>query len=299
MASPGIGQKLRVHLLVLPRPFALPVALSSIALGGLLSGVGGGNLALALLTGIFLLAFAHSTNSWLDWLIGFDRGPKDERSRKKLYTGAQNVIAEGKVSFLEVAFSAQGWLMLALVGAVALNFRATPWVWLPFFGIIGCAYAYSFAKKAWCPELPLGLGFGPLAVVLGATASPDPDLWRAFLAGIPLGIMFGGAAELVDQWLDAEVNIDKGLRSLGVIAWVYNVLPELLTLEVVAAYVALGVVVVVGILSPWSFLSVLAVPLLAYTIARVTTQTGQAIRAGLLGVFLVGALITLGQAIGG
>lgn len=296
----SLGQRLKLHLLVLPRPFALPVVIVSITLGGLLAGSPLGNLVLALTVGTLLMFYSHVANSWLDWSwTGFDQGPIGQRSKPKPYTSGQNVIETYGMSVREVAAGAFFWLALSGLFAFFLSQRAGPSIWLPWALVVPLTFAYSQAKKFYVPELPLCLGFSTFSVWIGMAAAGQIDFVRGALASIPLFLIWA-SAELVDQYLDAEVNIGKGLRSLGVIAWGWNALPDILALEIILAYLALWVLVWGNVLSPWAALfSVAAGPFLVFTVAQVTTHTARAIKVGLLGIFLFGALITLGQGIGG
>lgn len=100
----------------------------------------------------------------------------------------------------------------------AASSAPTLWVWLPWGLAALCAPLYSWGKSHYLCELFLGLGFGPLAALLGGAAGGDLS-WIPFLAGIPLGLAWGYLAETVDQYLDADVNVAKGLRNLGSLAW--------------------------------------------------------------------------------
>ena len=211
--------KVSAYLWTLPRWFALPGVVASVALGGVLTGQSPGIIALACLAGALLMAYAHAYNSWADWRSGLDQGSESERSHEKPYTGGQNIIAQGLVNVQEVFAVSLGYLLLSAVATVYLATYTTPWVWLPWGLVAACAPLYSWGKFTYTCELVLGLGFGPFAVMFGAAVGPGPEMARAFLAGIPFGIVFGYQAELVDQFLDADVNVPKGLRNLGALCW--------------------------------------------------------------------------------
>ncbi|GAI37162.1 unnamed protein product, partial [marine sediment metagenome] len=51
--------------------------------------------------------------------------------------------------------------------------------------------------------------------MLGMASQPEPDFLLAFLAGIPILILFGYGAETMDQYTDASVNWMRGLRNFG------------------------------------------------------------------------------------
>jgi 1,4-dihydroxy-2-naphthoate octaprenyltransferase len=203
----------------LPRWFALPVAVLSVLLGGILFHAEALPLALAVLSSCFMMAFAHTWNSFHDWITGFDQGSEAERSHEKPYTGGQNLIGKGIVSLRETFMVAMVYLLVSAALIAPISLLTTSWVWLPWGLAALCAPLYSWGKLSYLCELFLGLGFGPLAVMLGAAASRDFDFLRAFLAGVTFGLAFGYAAEVVDQYLDADVNLAKGLRNLGALAY--------------------------------------------------------------------------------
>ena len=212
-------QRIWAYSFILPRWFGLPGAVASVALGGVLAGQPPGLIALACLAGALMMAYSHSWNSFHDWVSGLDQGAETERSHAKPYTSGQNIIAQGVVGLWEVFAVTLAYLLLSALATVFLATWTTPWVWLPWCLVAACAPLYSWGKFTYSCELVLGLGFGPFAVMFGAAVAPGPEMLRAFLAGIPFGLVFGFMAELVDQYLDADVNVPKGLRNLGALCW--------------------------------------------------------------------------------
>lgn len=292
--------KLYVHLVVLPRWFGLPVAVPAVVLGGLIAGASAFDLFLAVMAGVLLMAYAHSWNSFHDYTItGFDKGLEEERSVAKAYTRGQSLIAAGVVSEREVFLNALGWLLLSLVPVVLLSLWATPWVWLPWGLTVVCSPWYSEAKKRFHPEVPLGLGFGPFAAMLGAATVVDPPLWTAFIAGLPIAMVFGVVAETADQHEDWVVNWEKGLRNMGAIAGATKLdLAAFLGHLVLAAYVVQGAIVLAGVLVPLTFLSLLPLPLFWYCMLLLEARHKVGILLGLSFVFLFSILLTVGQGIG-
>ena len=247
--------KVSAYLWTLPRWFALPSAVAAIVLGSVISGQSPLVTVIASLAGAMMVAYAHTWNSFQDWVSGFDQGTVSERSHEKPYTGGQNLIARGVVGVWEVCSIAIAYLVLSALFTAFLAAATTPWVWLPWGLIACCAPLYSWGKRTYTCELVLGLGFGPLAVMFGAATHPGPLLLQAFLAGIPLGLTFGYAAEVVDQYIDADANVPKGLRNIGAMCWkkgwgLYGALFIIIILTGVA-HVALARV---GILSAYSLI---------------------------------------------
>lgn len=256
-ADLGLAKRLHVHLVVLPRWFALPMAVLTVILGASLGHAGAVDILLATLAVAGIMAWAHGMNTYLDYVwTGLDRGEVGERSRPKWYTSGQQPIAAGVLKSHEVLLSASLWLLLSALFAALLSARGHPWVWLPWTVASLCTFGYSWGKLHYSCEFFLALGFGPMATLLGMTASPDPDLIKGLLAGIPFGILFGFAAETVDQYVDAEVNWPKGLRNIGALTWKrQKPLSEPITLFIMLALAVHVLLAVLGTLSDWTLLA--------------------------------------------
>lgn len=293
--------KIGAHLFTLPRWFALPAAACAVALGCILGGVPGWLIAVAIVCGAFLMAGAHSFNSFLDkeW-THFDEGLVGERSKEKVYTEGQNVIMAGLVSSREVLINALSWYVLSAGVAVVISIYGSPWVWLPWTLTALCTFFYSWGKMHYLCETALGLGFGSFAVMLGICGSPKPDLLIAFLAGLPFLVLWGFMAEFVDQATDAEPNWGKGLRNLGSLAWKNNVSVPLFTGFLLAmAYLVQIALIAGGTLVPMTALSLVAFPLLAYGLLIMGNDFNKkGIVILLLAIFVHMIAFTVGQAVG-
>ena len=194
-----------VHLWELPRWFAAPAVVAAVVMGNLIGGELSWLLVIAVVCGLLVMAWGHAMNTYLDYYwTGLDKGSVGLRSRPKEYTKGQQPIAAGILSGREVLANALVWLCLSAVMAAIISWKATAWVWLPW--VLGSlsTFWYSWGKLHYCCELALGLGFGPFACMLGAATASSPDLGLAFLAGLPFAIVWGYAAETMDQWIDAE-----------------------------------------------------------------------------------------------
>lgn len=294
-------QKLMGHIVTLPRWFGLPAAVCAVVLGGLIAGASAWYLFLAVMAGVFLMAYAHSWNSFHDWAItGLDKGSPTERSKKKVYTSGQSLFALGILNQWEGLANSLGWLVLSLGFAIPLSLMTTMWVWLPFGLVVLCAPAYSWGKLHYSCELILGLGFGSFAAMIGACAVANPPLWVAFLAGMPFTLLWGYFAETYDQWDDADVNWDKGLRNLG--AWVWKSglsISHFLGWLLALAYLAQVFLIVNDILAPMTAISALAIPVFAYSLAILQAEQKKGVLLLLLAIFLQMVLLTVGQGIGG
>jgi 1,4-dihydroxy-2-naphthoate octaprenyltransferase len=251
-----------------------------VALGGVLTGQSPGVIALACLAGALIMAYAHTYNSWADWVSGLDQGSEAERSHPKPYTSGQNLIAQGLITVKESFWVSLAYLFLSALATAFLASWTTPWVWLPWALVATCAPLYSWGKFHYACETVLALGFGPFAVMFGAAVGPGPEMLYAFLAGIPFGLVFGFMAELVDQYLDADVNVPKGLRNLGALYWRkgWSLGGPLFVMALATIGVHLALTGA-QVLSHWTFL---ALPFLAF-IAALAPFYEKKQKAGIMG----------------
>lgn len=292
------------HLVVLPRWFGAPPAMAAVALGCILAddidGVAVWLMVVAVLAGLFLMAWAHSMNTFLDYCwTKLDQGVEDERSKPKSYTAGQQVIAAGAMKPWQVFLNALTWLIISAGLTVIVHINGSAWIWLGWVLVALCTFWYSWGKLHYQCELALGMGFGSFAVMFGMATSEDPDMWIAFLAGIPFVIIWGYAAEVIDQAYDASANWERGLRNLGAWAWANGVSVVQLTAWITAmGYVAQLAMIMLDALAPESMLSLGAMPLIAYGIVISGDKFNRTGVLMLLGaVFVHNILLVVGQAI--
>lgn len=294
-------EKIKAHLITLPRWFAAPAAICAVILGGAISGGSVFPIILATITGLLLMAAAHSSNTWLDFYwTRFDIGTEEERSRPKEYTVGQQPIAAGILSGKEVLGNILFWLVLSAIPASILSVMVSPWIWL-FWGLtIACSPFYSWGKLHYLCELALGLGFGPIACCLGASASPNPNFLVAFLAGIPFLILWGFGAETIDQWTDAEPNWPRGLRNMGALLWKNNVSVSMFFAWLLSiTFFSQLFLIAGGILAPLTALSLISFIPFSFCLLYLEKELKTGVLWGLLGIFLQMILLTLGQILGG
>ena len=288
-------KNLVIYFWHLPRWFGLPVSTCAVVLGGLVSGATASQLAIAAGIGALLMAYAHTFNTFNDYVLtGFDKG--DVRSRQKPYTSGQSLIALGLIRPGRVFWTGVLYLVLALGLVFALGENQIKWI--PVLLTIPMTFAYSYGKKFYTCELVLALGFGPFAAMLGSAFSDHPDMWNSFLVGLPIGIIFGFGAEVYDQYFDADQNWDKGLRNIGALTWFYKLdVTGVVETFVILAYVVQVGLVYAGYLSSWTLLTILALP--AILALRLVPRWGSlGILVGLFGVFAYCVLMVGGQAVG-
>lgn len=295
-------EKLKAHLLTLPRWFATPFFGSAILIGAVLAG--GLNLYawLGFIAGLLVMAGGHSFNSLLDYAwTGLDKGEVEDRSAEKDYTGGQNLIEKGVVSVREVASNAVTWYLLSAI-PIAFIVGAMGWPIIPVW-VMGMlvTFWYSKAKFNWTHEVALGMGVGPLAVLLGMFAStPNPDWVLGIVVSAPFAMLLSFAGLALDEWPDAEANLKKGVKSVAYKVWEYGVdLGTYLMWWIVTIYVYQVFLIAIGTLSPMTGLSFIVFPFLA-----VCTVFLKANFRKVAGIYVVIAafypiLLLVGQIIGG
>ena len=286
--------------LELGRFFALPVAVCAVLLGIALGGNWSWLSAMVALGAIFQMAFAHSFNTLLDYSwTGFDKGTEEERSRGKVYTKGQQAIAAGIMSPREVLVNGLVYLAISAVFIGIVAWQVSPVIWVIWGVMTLMTFGYSWGKLHWSCEFFLGLGFGPLAVMLGMASQPNPDFLLAFLAGIPVLILFGYGAETMDQYTDAEPNWPRGLRNLGALVWKNNVSISMFIVWLLSAtFLSQLFLIAGGVLHPLTALSLIAfIPFsMCLLFLEVKPKTG--IIWGLGGIYLYVLLLVLGEALG-
>jgi len=286
--------------LELGRFFALPVAVCAVLLGIALGGNWSWLSAMVALGAIFQMAFAHSFNTLLDYSwTGFDKGTEEERSRGKVYTKGQQAIAAGIMSPKGVLVNGLVYLAISAIFIGIVAWKVSPVIWAVWAVMALMTFGYSWGKLHWSCEFFLGIGFGPLAVMLGMASQPNPDFLLAFLAGIPVLILFGYGAETMDQYTDAEPNWPRGLRNLGALVWKNKVsITTFIVWLLCATFLSQLFLIAAGVLHPLTALSLIAfIPFsMCLLFLEVKPKTG--IIWGLGGIYLYVLLLVLGEALG-
>lgn len=267
--------KLRLHLWTMPRWFGAPAALCAIWLGCILTGAAGWLMVLAMLSSVTVMAWGHSANTLLDFLTGIDR-IDGTTSRPKSYTAGNQVIVTGQLSPREVLLNALGWLAVSFALVLVIATQTSWWILLPWGLSALVTFFYSAGKLCGGCETALGLGFGPLAVMMGSAASTGftfSDFGPAFMAGLCYGWVFGFGAEFIDQYYDADQNWESGLRNMGALAWKAGVHPATFTSVLVAmAYIIQIALVIGGYLVPETLWTLAAMPAFLYCSLAMATS---------------------------
>ena len=293
--------KWKIHLVQLPRPFAIPAIVLAVLLGGIISGAAALPLGLACLAAALLTASGHTFNTYLDheW-TKLDKGEAAERSRSKVYTAGQQPIASGIMSPREVLTNALVTLGLSAIPAYFVGAMVGPWIWIVWGIGASITFWYSWSKLHWHPELVIGFFFATLPVWAGMAASGTVDLWRGFVIGLPLFLFWGLAAEPVDQWMDWEPNWPKGGRSLGMLIGRLNVpIRWIISFAVIMAFVVQAALVGLAWLAPLSLLSLIAIVPLMVGCIWIDYDKKKGLIWALSGAYVFTALLVVGQWIGG
>ena len=257
--------RIRIHLWTLPRPFAIPFFGCSLLMGVVLAG---GNLStfypwVGLMAGLLIMAGGHSFNSYLDYeWTGVDKGEVGQRSAEKSYTGGQSLIACGLITSREVLYNALGWYAIALIPIIYLSVKVSPvLLLLAFFGML-VTFWYSKAKFNYTHELALGVGVGPIPVLIGMfSVCGNPPWVDGLIASVPIAIILSFAGLALDEYPDAEANLKKGVRSIAYKVWEYNVdLSNYLAWWIGAMYVYQVFLINVDILCPLTGITFFLLP---------------------------------------
>jgi len=292
--------KIMTHI-GLGRFFALPVVVCSVLLGVALGGHWSWLSAMVCLGAIFLMGYAHSFNTLLDYSwTGLDKGTEEERSQGKVYTHGQQAIAAGILSPREVVMNGLVYLLLSAIFTAVVAWMVSPAIWVFWALSALCTFWYSWGKLHYQCEIALGTGFGPLAVMLGMASQPNPDFLTAFLAGIPILILFGYGAETMDQYSDAEPNWPRGLRNFGALVWKNGVsITTFLAWLLAITFLSQLFLIAAGILHPLTALTLITFLPFSMCLLFIESNPKAGIIWGLGGIYLYVALLVVGQVVGG
>ncbi len=284
----------------LGRFFALPVAASAVLLGVALGGHWSWLSAMVCLGAIFQMAYAHSFNTLLDFSwTKFDKGTEEERSKGKVYTHGQQAIAAGIMTPKGVLINGLVYLAISAIFIGIVAWKVSPMIWAVWGVTALCTFGYSWGKLHWSCEFFLGIGFGPLAVMLGMASQPDPDFLLAFLAGIPILILFGYGAETLDQHTDASVNWPRGLRNFGALVWKNNVsITTFIVWLLCATFLSQLFLIAAGVLHPLTALTLITLMPFSFCLLYLEMKPKVGIIWGLGGIYLYGLLLLLGEVFG-
>lgn len=293
--------KIQTHL-ALGRFFAAPIVILAVILGAILAGAPVLLTMLAVVAGLLAMAAGHYYNSWADHRWGLDRGTP--RSVEKWYTWGSSVIALGKATPKEILIYALAQYAIFTGICAAIGILANTW-WVIFPWAIGLTAGFLYApgfmpglKYKGFPEY-VGFAFGVGGVALGYVCSGGMNLPLVLLVGI--GVSLPWATDwIIDQYVDAESDIKKGVRNIAHVAyetgfpiWAWCLFGWTIS------YICLLGLITIGYLSPWVFLAMLAVPLFGLAAVWMPKDLTKAVQYGLVATFAYMLLVVIGQGIGG
>jgi 1,4-dihydroxy-2-naphthoate octaprenyltransferase len=217
-------QKFKTYVIQAPRWFAAPFFAASLITGSQLAGGININAWIALIAALLIMGGSHVLNSWGDWITGLDKGEVEDRSAEKVYTGGSNLIAKGKLSLRETFILGMVYYLLALIPVIYLAIKSS-WVIIPV-AIVGMCITFWYSlisKFSYTHELALGVGVGPVPMLLGMLAvNPHPNYVAGLLVSLPFAIVLSFAGLALDEWEDAEPNLKKGVKSLAFEVWKHS-----------------------------------------------------------------------------
>lgn len=293
--------KIKAHLLTLPRWFAAPFFGGSLLMGVALAGDFCANAWIALVGGLLLMAGGHSWNTVLDWVSGLDKPDETGlRSIEKGYTAGQSVIATGLLRLREVVLNAIGWYALALIPIIYLALNVS-WIILPL-AIAGMliTFWYAWGKFNWTHETALAVGVGPVAVLIGMfSVNPDPPWIAGLLISVPVAVILCYLGLAFDEWPDAEANLKKGVKSLAYKVWEYGVSLEWYVMSWFLFVLVYQVLLInIGILAPMTAISFLTFPGIIATLVFLKADFKKAGKVLVLVAALFPILLLVGQIVG-
>lgn len=257
-------QKLIIHLVTLPRWFALPFFGVTALIGSTLAGgsLGEFNTWLSFIVVALLMASAHAANSFWDYHAGLDIA--EEGSVGKGYTAGCRPIPDGLVTPKEVILNSIGYAIAGLIVCSILASRITPWVFVPAVLALAVPYFYTKGKFSIYHETVMSIGI-VLAVVMGMFAvNTSPEWWKGIIITLPIAMFFGLGGLPLDEYPDAAANIKRGAKSISFKIWEYKVdLITYLFVWFVAIYIFQVFLIATSFLKPLTMLTFILFPILS------------------------------------
>jgi len=232
-------------------------------IGAVLAGGIDANAWIGLVAVLLVMAGGHSFNTILDYSwTGLDKGEVEDRSAEKDYTGGQSVIAGGILTEKEVYVNALGWYFLSAIPVIYLAFNIGWPILLIWLAGMLVTFWYSKSKFNWTHELALGVGVGPVALLMGMfSVSSSADWPTGILASLPIAIVLSFVGLALDEWPDAEANLKKGVKSVAYKVWEYGVdLNWYMTAWIAFLYIFQLFLIVIGVFAPLTGLTFLVFP---------------------------------------
>lgn len=254
--------KIKAHLWTSGRWFALPFFGGSALLGSLLAGgtLGELNTWLGFIAVALLMACGHSQNSYIDWAVGLDK-VEGGGSVEKGYTGGCGILRI--LTPKELILNFIGWGVAGLIVCGVVASRVTPYIFIPAVLGLAVPYFYTRGKFSWYHETALASGVVLAGITGMFTVNPHPDWWTGIIVTLPIAIILSYLGLAFDEYLDADSNLKKGVKSLAYKVWENRFDLSLYILAwFVIVYVFQVLLVAIGLLEPLTMLSIVCFPFL-------------------------------------
>jgi 1,4-dihydroxy-2-naphthoate octaprenyltransferase len=242
------------------RVYSFPASVVPVVVGTALALEYGGSvlwwlLPIVLVASVLFQAGTNVINDYFDYARGVDQNDP--------YNGSSGVLTKGLMRERDVFLYGVGLFAAGvLLGLVLVYFRGPPMLYIGLAGLLG-GYLYTGGPKGY-KYLALGdvlvfVLMGPLSVVgtfyaLTGTVTP-----AVLLASLPVGSLVA-AIMAVNNHRDAASDHGAGVKTLSTVIGFRASRVENLVLPI-SAYLFVAVAVFFGVLSPWTLLVFLTLPL--------------------------------------
>ncbi|GAA3215368.1 1,4-dihydroxy-2-naphthoate polyprenyltransferase [Nonomuraea helvata] len=257
------------------RPRTLANAVVPVMVGtGVAIGQGGfvwWRAVLALLVALSLQIGVNYANDYSDGI----RGTDDQRVGPMRLVGSR--VAPPR-QVLTAALTCFG--VAAVLGLVLVVVTRAWWILVVGAACIAAAWFYTGGKRPYgyrgLGELAVFVFFGVVPVMGTAYVQTESLSWPAFFASIPVGLL-SCSMLVVNNLRDIGTDTQSGKRTLAVMLGAERTRALYVACQVVPFVVALGMVVI----TPWTALALLAVPL---AIPAIKTVLAKAVGPALIAV---------------
>jgi 1,4-dihydroxy-2-naphthoate polyprenyltransferase len=279
------------------RPWSFAMSLISVSVGTLLAAETGpiywGWYALVCVGIVCFHATANVFNDYFDTRYHVDQ-PDSPTARYRPQPLLTGMFTPGQLLFEAMALN----LITIAIGLVLAFCRSFLVFWIGFIGFLACVFytagPVKFKYRGW-GEFFVFLMWGPL-MFEGAYAVQRQALsLQVFYLSIPFGVLVA-LVLLANNIRDIDYDSRQGIKTVGILLGSRHSF-QLYAGLIVAAYLYIALMVLLGILSPWGLLVLLSLPkavslLKAFT--RQIPEAADAITAQLdtvFGLLLIAALI--------
>jgi 1,4-dihydroxy-2-naphthoate octaprenyltransferase len=254
------------------RPWSFTMTAISVSVGSTLAAVEGffswPLFLLALIAAILMHAASNLINDFDDVRHGVD-SPDVPTARYRPHP-----LMEGHLRLEQVRMAA--YLLYLLAAGIGLFLAATRGILVLFLGLIGTAAGITYTapplnyKYKALGEFSVFLMWGPLMVTGAYYVQQQNVSADALLISIPFGVLVA-LVLLANNMRDVAYDRSKGIQTLAIMLGERRGISVYLGL-IVAAYLAVVVMAVVGPLTLWSLIVLLSTPLAVKLLRQMVHQ---------------------------